>query len=586
MSHNKFSPSEILWRSSLFDNQIRCDTTLQINDFNFFKIGCHWLILCADSDFFKAMHRSNNLETQPGNNITIGLSISPPRLRAIIRYLYTRQIDLDDSNCYDCLRFAHMYLFDCLFQRAKQFFLQEINLFHQPTDVLLEVQLFLTETEIATVEQKIIKQLLKLDSIEWMASAAFLALRPLALNNFISRADVPCREEFELLNAIVQWWRYDPENRDSDLIDIMNNALNTCDLSAAAVKSLVSSCDLPTTHPLANFANTLPINSITRVRPARTNTDIIDCFELIVRHFFHKISCVLIDVSRTQIQYHNELQLYYHAEDITHAAGLMFVQTHPFFHFEQLNQKHMPALKCDILFELDYKEERTLIMLKFNGRETWTDVKLTICQPFDTHYEVLREGQLTVPATQWYDDPHFYQVHGHHLYAIHGKERTVLVYDLLVMQVQGRAFIDIFYRSFPVVAKLRNIFVLTSALECYVFDFDKIAVAARSDLAEFLAPLAKFPPPVPINNHNRFSAELIGDRFVFVIVRIGETHMYTCDFASVLHHGGTRKIAWQKQVFVLPFNNFSDNKINWVDLQRRKVNRHSQRWEICHSLTQ
>ena len=162
----------------------------------------------------------------------------------------------------------------------------------------------------------------------------------------------------------------------------------------------------------------------------------------------------------------------------------------------------------------------------------------------------------------------------------------MLVYDLLVMQVQGRAFIDIFYRSFPVVAKLRNIFVLTSALECYVFDFDKIAVAARSDLAEFLAPLAKFPPPVPINNHNRFSAELIGDRFVFVIVRIGEPHMYTCDFASVLHHGGTRKIAWQKQVFVLPFNNFSDNKINWVDLQRRKVNRHSQRWEICHSLTQ
>ena len=130
-----------------------------------------------------------------------------------------------------------------------------------------------------------------------------------------------------------------------------------------------------------------------------------------------------------------------------------------------------------------------------------------------------------------------------------------MVYDLCEMKVIGEIFIDLPDACwFPVSAQMRNMIVFSSTRANYVFDLDTVASTAASGSASRLPPLARFPPPLPIDNKH-YSAELIGDRLVFVLVCNEKLHIYTCHFPSVLQDHGTEDIAWQKYVFALPFNN-------------------------------
>ena len=471
-----------------------------------------------------------------------------------------------------------MYLFDCLFQIGKTFFLQNVNLSQQPTDVLLNIPFYFNDSEVAAVQQKIAQQLLKLDYLEWMASPSFLALSHATLINFIKREDVQCRHEMDLFQSIIQWWKYDTKSRETHLNEIIFNALHITQLSKTAVLSVLSSCNLQPNHSLVHFANQLPLHSIITVLPARTKTDRIDCFELRLRQY-KKIWRVLIDVLGTPTQQYSILQAYDKANDVIHAAGLTFIQRRPFQSFELLDRPHMPKVQCDLLLDLDYNNEKALIMITFNKTRAATEVKVVITHLQDTENHILRDGQFCLPATPWYDDNHFFLVHARYLFAIHGAERTMYVYDLLEMQMKGKSILDISYRDFPVVAQLNNIIVLTSIRENYVFDLNKIAFAVTSTHAELQAPLAKFAPPTPIHDRfSKFSAELIGNRLVFIFLRNGEMDVYTCDFDHTYHHNKT-SINWKKRVFVQPFNNLNHAKIQWVDLQRQQVDRRSQRWD-------
>ena len=290
---------------------------------------------------------------------------------------------------------------------------------------------------------------------------------------------------------------------------------------------------------------------------------------------------MLIDIFTSPTPHYSTLHNYQKAHDLVHAAGLTFVKTRPHLHFEQPKNSHMPSLNCDLLFELDCKGKKTLLLIKFDQGDQEVNVELTICDPRETSYEIVRQGQLTVPKARCDKDVRIYRVHRHYLFVVHGPGRSVIIYDLCEMKVKGKIKFEVDHSWFPVSAQLRNIIVFVSTRENYVFDLDTIASAAQSDPAAIIHPLAKFSQPVLIVDDKIFSAELIGDRFALVLFCNQKLHMYTCHFGMVLRHHGKINVSWHFQAFDLPFihSDLTDNTIKWIDLQRRNVHRNRQ-WQM------
>ena len=256
----KLTSEDIVWRQQLLEEQFKCDTALEIDSF---KIGVHWLILCEHSDVFKAMYRSTCKESQPGHNIKLGFPIDAALLSTIVQYFYTHEITLSPQNCFECIGFAHMYQIQHLLKIAKKFFLDEIDLCDQPAHVLTDMNFYFREEQVSRMERRFILQLRHQHSMQWMELPVVLNLSVSGLVFLLCRFDLQCKDETNLFEVIVKWWKYEAEKREPHLQTIIDKALNTSELSADAVSRIVSSHVSEPDHLLFRFAETLPIESIT-----------------------------------------------------------------------------------------------------------------------------------------------------------------------------------------------------------------------------------------------------------------------------------------------------------------------------------
>ena len=341
------------------------------------------------------------------------------------------------------------YQIQHLLKIAKKFFLDEIDLCDQPAHVLTDMNFYFREEQVSRMERRFILQLRHQHSMQWMELPVVLNLSVSGLVFLLCRFDLQCKDETSLFEVIVKWWKYEAEKREPHLQTIIDKALNTSELSADAVSRIVSSHVSEPDHFLFRFAETLPIESITTVRPARTKTDHIYCFELQIRQCRFKIWRVLIDIFTSPTPHYSTLHNYQKAHDLVHAAGLTFVKTRPHLHFEQPKNSHMPSLNCDLLFELDCKGKKTLLLIKFDQGDQEVNVELTICDPRETSYEIVRQGQLTVPQARCDKDARIYRVHRHYLFVVHGPGRSVIIYDLCEMKVKGKIWFEVDHSWFP-----------------------------------------------------------------------------------------------------------------------------------------
>ena len=588
----RFPDDELQWRKKLLHHEIRCDTALESNTGA--KVPCHWHVLCERSEFFQLMYCSDFRETQPGNSIKIGLDIDAGLLRNIVQFLYTGELDLDDGNSFFVLQFSHMYQIKHLHERAEQFFMKCIENTRQPAQLLESISVYLSPEKVAQIEDKLVEKLVKLHSGSWMKSAAFLCLSARAVTSLLSRPELHCNDETHLFNAVIIWWKHKEDEREASLKQVLSQALNAVDLPTVRVKDIVASQELEETHPLTQFANSLPIESMTSLRPVRTNTERIDCFVLHLREYgdVNQVWLLLIKVRAGEIQRFRKLDVFSDANEVADVAGLTFVQKLPTLQYEQVKKPHVQKLKGDFVLDLNLRnsrsenkllsERRKFLLVKFKEDDSTKDLLLTVYEPHSTLYKKIREGKVTIPKARDAEDEHILHVHKQHLFAIHAYKHSVLVYDICEMKVKGKVYIRTTERWFPAAAQLLNIIVFVSIKENYLFDLDSIAAAARDTGAEYtppLAPLARFEQPVKFDDNTNFSAEVLGDRFFLMIVERGRLLSFSCDLAAILRCGGSEKVKWTEQAVMLPYDALKDSKLKWIDLQRRRVGRREQKWE-------
>lgn len=588
-----FSKSEQVRRVKMFTDSIRCDVVLKLEMDPLCAIPCHWFVLCEASDFFKTMYESDCLETQtrPGC-ITIGFDIKAEVLRSIVKFFYSRDISINDRNCFDVLAFCHMYLIERLLHIAKRYFLTELDLTKQTAEVLQTATMILERKYVVKIQVKLVAKLSRQHSLRWMGSPAFKTLETKRLLALISQPFLHCQDETHLFNAIITWWQYDPSTREEELTRVLEDAIDATELSTLRVLDLVKGLKLQPSHPLVQYGAKLPIQSISKLSRLRTGMDNVQCLVVHLRQgesadTSNQVLRFLMKEDKGTGLCYSKLPAIENANDVTEAAGATFVQKLvPSLHYEHVDdESDFKKLQADLLFTVNISKkvneeisfQQDVLSVKFEEKDDEHILVFTIYELRYRSFQKVRTGELAIPTEARFPaEEHLFHVHKQLLFVTDCLQRTVHVYDLKVMEETGKVFITTDSSSIITAAQILNIVVFAGGSKNCVFDLDVIAAAAiagnASTREQGLLPLAKFRQPLPVDGHTKLSAEVIGLDYYLVIAEVEHLFVFVCDLDRILDGN---EVSWEKQAYIPPC---SHQTLKSVDLRRQKVCRRSHNW--------
>ena len=553
---------------------------------------CHWLVLCERSDYFRTMFEGDFKETQDGGTIRIAFDMNEELLRSVIGFLYGMDIEFNNDNFFIILQMSHMYGITHLHEAASDFFVNSLDQVDHPLDVLDKLELFLSEEKRIEAEKKLVDQLMKMNCEMWMKSVQFLALSAQGITSLLKRPDIHCHSETDLLEALVHWWEHQPNEREACLGKVIKEALNWFELNVDQVRAVLAPLNLDTAHPFSELASALPIGRITSPYPARTNTDRVTCFVLHILWYFRSkfaVYKILFDVRGGEINRFRGEGRQENANDLIEVAGISFVQESSTFEFFEMGKPDAQRLTGDFLFDLNKTVYRPaawkqFLLIKINRKHAERELVLTVYETRASLHNPVRDGKVTVPFGQLEEDEHILHVYKEYLFVFHCAKQSVLVFELSEMKVKAKVSIKTNELFFQTAAQHHNILVFVGLCENYVFDFEDIILAASSDdtthSTTSLSPLATFLQAETLDKKDKFSAEILGNRFFVLIMRRNGNHLvsYSCDLSMIMQRGPCNykdeknRVKWMNESMIMPYD-MMDFQVQWIDLQRRSIAR-------------
>ena len=258
------------------------------------------------------------------------------------------------------------------------------------------------------------------------------------------------------------------------------------------------------------------------------------------------------------------------------AAGITLVQKLPTMEYELVDQPNFPKLKGDYVFHLNIGTAEFLLVEKMETHST-TELQLSVYELHGDTCSKNREGRVNMQKeSTFHHEKYNVLVFKKFLFVVRGERRSILVYDLLEMNLKHTVFISTPFCSFLAVAQFLNIVVLVSKNKNFLFDLDDIITASNDTPIE---PTAKFGQPFRIENDGNVSAQISGNNFFLVKVQNLRLIAYHCDLNYVISHVGDNiTCVWKNRKLMLPYTDLTNNHLKWIELHRKRVDRRCHNW--------
>ena len=192
-------------------NEQYTDLTLQSGDVH---IRCHRIVLVAASDYFKAMFRCGLEESM---SATVPLTMEPEILTSIVDYMYTGEIELTVDNVESLVKAGDLLQLGCLKARCADFMALQVELHN-----CIEFYRFSLLYRLDQL-QKVTKQFVYAEFKTVALIAEFKELSCGELIEFIKDDDVNVEDEDVVFDGVIDWVRYDLDNRKSSLQTILEH---------------------------------------------------------------------------------------------------------------------------------------------------------------------------------------------------------------------------------------------------------------------------------------------------------------------------------------------------------------------------
>ncbi|KAI0228478.1 Kelch-like protein 21 [Lamellibrachia satsuma] len=192
-------------------NEQYTDLTLQSGDVH---IRCHRIVLEAASDYFKAMFRCGLEESM---SATVPLTMEPEILTSIVDYMYTGEIELTVDNVESLVKAGDLLQLGCLKARCADFMASQVELHN-----CIEFYRFALLYRLDQL-QKVTKQFVYAEFKTVALIAEFKELSCGELIEFIKDDDVNVEDEDIVFDGVIDWVRYDLDNRKSSLQTILEH---------------------------------------------------------------------------------------------------------------------------------------------------------------------------------------------------------------------------------------------------------------------------------------------------------------------------------------------------------------------------
>lgn len=179
------------------------------------EFPCHKNVLAVSSPYFQAMFTSDLKESRE-NRISFN-EVSPWTLKRVIDYAYSGKIEITTGNAQDVLAAACLFQYPAIVTACEQFLEHQlhhtnclgIEMFarlHLCSDLAAKAHLFVLENFTSVAE-----------------SEEFLELSLEKLQEYISSDLIDVRTEETVFNAVVRWVKFDLDERQKYLSDLLGN---------------------------------------------------------------------------------------------------------------------------------------------------------------------------------------------------------------------------------------------------------------------------------------------------------------------------------------------------------------------------
>ena len=183
-----------------------CDVTLEVEGR---QLATHRCVLAASSQFFYTMFHSGMKES---NQTLLKLhSVSFDSMSLILDYFYTREILINDDNVLELLNTASFLLVTPVKKACIQILNKQLSI--ENCFSILQVAEQFGASELAKRASYSIKE----NFFSVVNNEEFVSISKKSLIDFISSDEIQVEREEEVYQAVLNWVKYDEENRVSDL---------------------------------------------------------------------------------------------------------------------------------------------------------------------------------------------------------------------------------------------------------------------------------------------------------------------------------------------------------------------------------
>lgn len=204
------------------------------------RIPAHRIILSAATPYFAAMF-TNNMQERNQQEIILH-EIHGNELKALIDFIYTGFIDINETNVFELLETATRIEFTHIEDTCVRFLRDKLNASNclmtwtltEPFANLKE----LTELALTFVEENF---------VEVTESHEFLLLDVIHLSTLLSSDDLNVYSEEEVFNALSKWVSYDRDNRQCNVKNLLSTIRSSqLKLKVKSTFSVLQSFVIPT----------------------------------------------------------------------------------------------------------------------------------------------------------------------------------------------------------------------------------------------------------------------------------------------------------------------------------------------------
>ncbi|NP_001082404.1 kelch like family member 41 L homeolog [Xenopus laevis] len=178
------------------------------------SLPCHRLILAACSPYFREFFLSDEAEEKK-KNVELD-NVDPSTMEAILKYLYSADIDLNDSNVQDIFALASRYQIPSVFTVCVTYLQRRLS----PSNCLaiFRLGLLLDCPRLAvTARDYVCDRFMQICNEE-----DFLQLAPHELIAVISSDALNVEKEELVFEAVIRWVQTDKENKEKSLSDLFD----------------------------------------------------------------------------------------------------------------------------------------------------------------------------------------------------------------------------------------------------------------------------------------------------------------------------------------------------------------------------